>query len=360
MSKTRYTESMRKLIFYTGLHFLIDLACIYFLTGMMIPGSAGHEQWLLLAVFYNLLAFAWPAVWGIMDDLIKKDNLLIILGFVLILMGYLCYRMPYIAILFLGTGNGWFHIGAGRQILIESDSKYFPSGVFISSGALGVYLGSCWGRAYIPLHKIFLIVLGIVIIFLWITERLQIKFLQQTDFYQPESTQTTFGNMRKKTFPFVLLFLVVFIRSYYGMILNYPWKTDFLIGLLFALCIMGGKMAGGFLADWAGIERSVILSLSAAAILAFFSWKSPICGCLSVFFFNMTMPLTLMRMFMLFPRTPGFAFGILMFALFLGTLPTMVWNKNWMFTPAGLALLCVSSMILLLWEIKVNGWRNLK
>lgn len=358
---------MRKLLCYTGVHFLIDLACIYFLTGMMIPRFAEHEQWLLLAVFYNLLAFAWPVVWGCVADFLKKDRMLTALGCVLVLVGYLCYRMPYIAIFFLGTGNGWFHIGAGRQVLIESQEKYAPSGVFISSGALGVYLGSCWGRAYISLRKKFLLILGIVAILLWITERLGCRYPQKEMSCQLKSTniqkiipQISLFEFPKNIFAAVLLFFVVWIRSYYGMILNYPWKKDFFAGLMFALCIMAGKMAGGFLADEAGVERTVILSLGAAVIFAFFSWKSPVCGCLSVFFFNMTMPLTLMRMALLFPDLPGFAFGILMFALFLGTLPTMVWNQRWMFSPIGLGILCVSSMIFLLWEIKESRRRDLK
>ena len=352
MLKTRYIGFMRKLLFYTTLHFLIDLSCIYFLTGMMIPRIAEHEQWLLLAVFYNLLAFAWSAVWGSVADLIKKDRLITICGCALVLVGYICYRTPYIAVLFLGIGNGWFHIGAGRHILIESEETYAPSGVFISSGALGVYLGSCWGRAYIPLHKVFLFVLGISIVLLWITEQWKMSDPQKANCEYSELIPISRLNIRKQTVSFLLLFLVVFIRSYYGMILNYSWNKGFFMGLIFALCVVAGKAAGGFLADWIGVERTVILSLGTAAVLAVFSWKSPVCGCLSVLFFNMTMPLTLMRMRLLFPKMPGFAFGILMFALFLGTLPTMVWKQDAMFFPSGLAILCIVSMIILLWERK--------
>ena len=351
---------MRKLLFYTGLHFLIDLACIYFLTGMMIPRFEEHEQWLFLAVFYNLLAFAWLAVWGCLADLLKKDSLLTVFGCVLVFAGYLFDRAPYIAVFLLGTGNGWFHIGAGRQILVKSQEKYASSGLFISSGALGVFLGSYWGRIYVPLRKKFLLLLGIAVVLLWITERLQERYPQQTGCYRAKDAQMSIWNPEKKVIAFVLLFCVVWIRSYYGMILNYPWKKGFFAGFVFALCIMGGKMAGGFLADWIGVVRTVILSLGAAALLALVSWKSPICGCLSIFFFNMTMTLTLVRMALIFPEMPGFAFGILMFALFLGTLPTMVWNKNGMFSPVGLVILCISSMILLLWEIKESKRRNLK
>ena len=38
-------------------------------------------------------------------------------------------------------------------------------------------------------------------------------------------------------------------------------------------------------------------------------------------FFNMTMPITLYWMVCIFPKMPGFAFGFLTFALFLGFLP---------------------------------------
>ena len=151
----------------------------------------------------------------------------------------------------------------------------------------------------------------------------------------------------------LLLFFVVFIRSYYGGLTNFPWKTGFTIGLIFTLCVAGGKFCGGILADKIGIRKAIILSLSAAGLTALLSLKSPIAGCTSIFFFNMTMPLTLSLLVDLMPRYSGFAFGLLMLALFLGTLPGMLLGLTWFATPIGLLFLCLLSMAVLLIELHI-------
>ena len=139
-------------------------------------------------------------------------------------------------------------------------------------------------------------------------------------------------------------------NSYYGGLTNFPWKTGFTIGLVFTLCVAGGKFCGGILADKIGIRKAVILSLGAAGLTALLSFKNPVAGCISIFFFNMTMPLTLSLLVNLMPRFSGFAFGLLMLALFLGTLPGMLLGLTRFATPAGLSFLCFLSMVVLLCE----------
>ena len=84
----------------TVFHFLVDLSCIYFLTGVMIPMAISHEEWLSWAVFYNFMAFALPALLGwLMDRFLPHDNLYpAVVGMCLVACGYLCYRFPLPAI----------------------------------------------------------------------------------------------------------------------------------------------------------------------------------------------------------------------------------------------------------------------
>ncbi len=355
ISKTIFIQKHNRhvvLFLYTVLHFLVDLSCIYFLIGMMIPRFDSHEKWLLLAVFYNILAFALPMVLGLLADLWNKNYLISALGCLLVAMGYLCYRLPFPAVFLLGIGNGLFHIGGGKQIMEESRPRYASSGIFISSGALGVYLGSLWGSMLMPLWRIFLGIMVAAAIPLWFLHRGSDVVAPASEFSEPHEAEYM---MHVPFFHFALamiaLIFVVCIRSYYGSILNYSWKSGIPAGLIFTLCIVGGKFTGGILADHLGVWRATLVSLGAAAILGVFSFASPVCGCLSICFFNMTMPITLSLMGQLLPHSQGFAFGILMFALFLGTLPTMLGRIDLFFSPWGLFGLCTISLISLLWEI---------
>lgn len=344
------------LIFHTAAHCIVDLACIYFLTGFMIPVVADHDKWLFLAVFYNMLAFALPMLTGLLADMylqdpVRQKNVLIAsFGCALVAGAYLLYRWPYPAVLLLGIGNGLFHIGGGRQILLSSGKNYASSGIFISSGAIGVYLGSFWGRQYYPVWNIIFAGTLICALVLGILRK------KEGDL-SGYDTEIPVVNIKKRGYygaAVLVLLIVVCIRSYYGTILNYSWKNGFWMGLIFTVSIAGGKFFGGILADRYGMTKAIVLSLGTAAVTALFSLESAAAGCVSIFFFNMTMPLTLSLMYRLMKDKPGLAFGALMFALFLGTLPTMLYDAAGMFSPAGLCGMCLISLLLLLWEVKTE------
>ena len=124
--------------------------------------------------------------------------------------------------------------------------------------------------------------------------------------------------------PEVLLVLfcmaVVILRSHIGMTVGFPWKTGIAAGTLTVLAVAGGKMAGGFAAAKWGLRKTAAVSLALAALCYLFSTLMPL-GLAATFLFNMTMPLTLYWMLCRMPERPGFAFGFLTFALFLGFLP---------------------------------------
>ncbi len=124
--------------------------------------------------------------------------------------------------------------------------------------------------------------------------------------------------------PEVLLVLfcmaVVILRSHIGMTVGFPWKTGITAGTLTVLAVAGGKMAGGFAAAKWGLRKTAAVSLALAALCYLFSTLMPL-GLAATFLFNMTMPLTLYWMLCRMPERPGFAFGFLTFALFLGFLP---------------------------------------
>ena len=342
------------LVLCTAAHFLVDLTCIYFMTAVLFPMAHSSHQFLMWSVFYNFMAFALPALVGFLADrFLDSENALLLsaAGCFLVGAGYFFFRWSLVMILMIGLGNGMFHVGAGIKILGDSGNRYAPPGMFIASGAMGVFLGSTWGKRFIPLWYLFsaLMLLCSVVLVFWCVR------LKKRAYRKPSPYQTLSCPKLYVLVPCITgIFFVVLIRSYYGGLTNYSWKSGFTISLIFSLCIAGGKFCGGILADLIGIRRAVLLSLGLAGILAVFSFKSPAAGCLSIFFFNMTMPLTLSLLAGLMPDYQGFAFGFLMLALFLGTLPGMVFRIHIFFSPAGLLSMCLISMLVLLLVLRVE------
>ncbi len=197
-------------------------------------------------------------------------------------------------------------------------------GIFVAPGALGLYLGTLLAKG--GMGKEALIGAGILSVFIviWacIHQRLnppahtiQKKYDIDSD-SQNEKNAFSLGTM-------VSIFCcmtVVILRSYLGMATSFPWKSGVLAGTLAVFSIASGKIAGGFASARYGFQRTVTISLGLAACCYLFSDLMP-AGLAALFLFNMTMPITLYWLACCLPKMPGFAFGFLTFALFLGFLP---------------------------------------
>ena len=207
-------------------------------------------------------------------------------------------------------GNACFHVGGGVAILRDGGDRAAPLGIFVSPGAFGIYLGTLLGRrdgfpGWAAAAGLVLFALALLL-----PERREGETAAPAEAPSPD---------RNEVVVLICCFLVVVLRSYLGMVLSFPWKTGgWALALTCALVL--GKAAGGFLGDRLGMVRASALSLGLAAVLFCLS-GSPWAGTAAVFLFNMTMPITLWAAARLLP--PGFAFGTLTFALFLGFLP--VW-----------------------------------
>ena len=139
------------------------------------------------------------------------------------------------------------------------------------------------------------------------------------------------------------LLLVVVLRSYAGISQAFPWRGAWVLPLTLALVL--GKAAGGFVMDRLGPERAAGASLGLAAAL-YLASALPLPGVLAVFFFNMTMPITLCAAARLLPGAKGFTFGLLTFGLFLGFLPEFLgWPRlltgPWTYAAAAAASLAL-------------------
>jgi len=149
----------------------------------------------------------------------------------------------------------------------------------------------------------------------------------------------------------ICLLAVVCLRSYVGATLAFPWKAEGSFALLLVISVVLGKAAGGLIADRFGALETIFASLLLCSVLFLF-FKTPICGILAIFLFNMTMPITLGAVRRLMPKQLGFGFGLLTFGLFLGLIPVFLNLRSFLVLPYGYTAAAVISSGLLYYGLK--------
>lgn len=347
-------------VLYSILHLLVDGLCAIAMFGRYIPQKDGYFYILL----YNFCAFALQMPFGVFLDAlnlrggkgkVRKQDF----AFLTAAAGVLCtVAGAVIHPVLLGIGNALFHVGGGLGTIREDRAGHWSGrglGVFVAPGAVGLYLGNLiavrnpfgvrgLGAGEILLAPVagtadissalrqflqgwnlwYLCVSAIVLLLLY----MGIRCLRRSHMEGVEKKPS--GNLSGaecSLWPgegavrlMIGCLMVVILRSYIGLAVVFSWRTGALAGLLSVLALAGGKAAGGFLGAWKGTFRTAVVSLTAAAFCYLFSSLMPV-GLAALFLFNMTMPITLYWMICGFQKMPGFAFGFLTFALFLGFLP---------------------------------------
>ena len=285
---------------YSLAHFAVDLGCAYSYFAHCSAGSFGF-------LIYNFFAFAMQMPMGLLADRFGHGKGAAAAGCAITAL--LCF-LPEFSLFgaaLLGVGNALFHIGGGVEILYHSD-RAAPLGIFVSPGALGLYLGTLLGKAAAApwIAACCLLVSLLAVLF------------TKAGYYGGDPNPKT--AVRRALLPVILLFSVVLLRSFAGMAGSFGWKQGLLIPAA-VLCTVLGKTLGGLAADHFGLPGAGVYSLLAAAICFLFS-GSAVPGLAAVLLFNMSMPITLHALAVRLPACKGFAFGMLTFALFLGFIPT--------------------------------------
>jgi len=337
---------MRKFAALTGLysmsHFIVDFSCAF----IIFSKVSGSEQWLMCLLIYNFFAFAMQMPLGLVADKIGRDRFFAASGCMLAAFAPLFAAAPFLLCAAAGLGNALFHIGAGREILCGSRKRFAALGIFVSPGALGIYLGAMLGKSgALPMLAVLsalAVCAGVIL--------LAVPSLNESK--ENRCITGEKPNFRSAyAFMLLCLFLVVCLRSYVGITLSFPWKGEWHYALLLVLSVVLGKALGGIVADRFGAIWVSFASLFICAALFLF-YKLPACGILAVFLFNMTMPITLGAVRNLLPQSPGFGFGILTFGLFLGIIPVLTDMKSFLVLPYGYTAVCIVSACLLYYGLK--------
>ena len=322
---------------YSIAHAAVDFACAFLVYRTMT--NVPHLGLCLL--LYNFCAFALQMPFGLLADGWNRNGIVAAAGCITVALAYLpVWPVPAAAVI-AGVGNGLFHVGGGLDVLNDSEENAAALGVFVSPGALGLYIGGILGRGdslAAAISPILLLAAGAAI--LLAVNRVYGGFTSRN-----APVEVELG--RRELVSAACLTLVVVLRSYMGFNQTLPWKGEWHWGLIVTLALVLGKAAGGFVSDRVGPRRATVLSLGMAAVCYLFA-GNPVMGTLAVFLFNMTMPITLWGAARLLPGGKGFAFGLLTFALFLGFLPTWLGLPSLLTRPWAMALAAAVSAGILL------------
>lgn len=343
-----------RLTIWTAAHFAVDFGCFLVLFGALksayADGGTAELQTVTIGfLIYNVLAFGLQAAIGQLADerpawrrrTGRGGILLVAVSLLpaLIAIGLGITWMAWAAMILAALGNAAFHVGAGRDVLVHSEGRMKENGIFVSSGALGVGLGTMLGGGLTgaTLYWTFFAA-GCLLSFLSICSG---KYHLAGD---AEGGTAAFHIAKERSFlPAVgLLLAAIVIRAFAGANIPLAWERTGLLVLLPSAASCLGKAAGGIAGDRFGAGRTGVWSLLVSLPLILFGGSSPVLSLAGILLFNMTMPVTLCVLADLMPKHPGFAFGLTTLALLVGTAVTFFWA-----VPAHLAKLLLAVLILL-------------
>lgn len=350
---------------YGAVHFFVDFACAY----LMFSRIYEADNWYLCLLLYNFFAFAMQMPVGIFADYKNRNAGMAVWGCILVAFSYLPAAAASAlagtgalgpvwaaaASVFAGLGNGLFHVGGGLDVLNKSEKSAGLLGIFVAPGALGIYFGTLFAKQSGDGTEwpVFLL-LGAALCIFWCARKSGIWHQSGNRPFSvfPEKHLLTKAKKQAAAAASAVacLFAVVVLRSYLGMIQDFTWKDSIDAGMILAAAAALGKAAGGFLTDIAGVKKTAAVSVVTAGVLYLFS-SHPAAGILAVFFWNMTMPVTLWAVARILPGAKGFSFGLLTFALFLGFCPSylgsLAFTELFGRPEIGLGILCGVSLVLL-------------
>ncbi len=218
----------------------------------------------------------------------------------------------------MAVGNACFHIGGGIDSLKNAGGRLARSGIFVSSGALGVSIGTVIGKlGTVPVFlPIILLVLCLILISVFCTYNSKDQ-CKKTEF-KVANRKFLFGTV------ILLSFLSIVIRSYAGSIVPMEWKTTTFLFVLPSIGAFIGKVSGGFLADRFGSRNIGVFSLLISALFLSVGYWIPFICVIGLLLFNMNMSITLCAIASKLPLNPGLSFGITTLALLCGNIPLFI------------------------------------
>lgn len=330
---------------YSIIHFVVDLSCAILATNLLVQKMGLCNNLFIAVLIYNFFAFAVQLPIGIVADKVNKNAICSAIGCILVAIAFGFSNFGIISCIIAGIGNAMFHVGGGIDVLNISNKKAALSGIFVSTGAMGIFLGG--KSASVGFDKYFIIVLILLfcaILLFWLYNQIKDK-VKNEEVIAPKININEMISI-------ICLMITVVIRGYVGLILSFEWKSNFILALLSIFAVVFGKMLGGIIGDRIGFMKISLISLIVSAFLFIFAFDNSILGILAILFFNMTMPITLTALSNILFNNKGMAFGLLTFALFIGAVPVFLGYTDVIFSSIGLFFTTIISAVILYIGVK--------
>ncbi len=291
----------------------MDFCCFWILFGAF-SDKVSESALAIGFLLYNFIAFGLQMIIGAYCD--KNRNIPMgALGAFTVLFALLIAKFsPWAALVITALGNAAFHVGGGIDSLVNSGGKLSRGGIFVSTGALGVALGTFAGKAEaFVLLPVFLITVS------------GVASLSAHKKCPVSGNCEITGTLNKNLGIWAVLglcLLSVFVRSFGGNALPADWKTTEFAVFMAAFAAFLGKFLGGILADRFGAKTVGIISLLLSLPFIVFGKEVMLLSVIGIILFNIQMPITLGICAESLPENPGLAFGLTTLALLLGSVPT--------------------------------------
>ncbi len=299
---------------YGLVHAIVDATTVSVVFTAIGVHSLTPEAAFRLVVGYDVLAFASQALIGVVADRLRAPRAFALAGVTIAALSLAALPVHAVAAMLLaGLGNALFHVGGGSLSLAIEPGRAAAAGIFVGPGALGLAFGLWVGHrhAAFPFAPFSLaIVAALAVLAL-------VRVPPRPYDALPEGATPRGGVVLA-----ALLLFSIAVRAFVGLAGCHacPKSASLAIGL--AVAGFSGKAIGGLVADRVGwISTGAGALLVSAPILAFGTahLAAMVAG---MFLFQMTMPVTLAGLMLLFPRRPAFVFGIACVALVAGALAT--------------------------------------
>jgi len=304
-------KSMFLGIVYAFVHFSVEVCCFYFLFSRM----NSEPIWFLLTLLYDAVAFLPQNIIGIISDKYPRLNVGV-LGSLLVVVA-LFIRVDLLALILIGLGNACVHVSGAQYTLRGTEGKITPAAIFVGAGSFGVITGQLLG--VVEKNYIVLIPVAVMLLSGWMMWLISRK-INLDDFHAQFDIASEIG-ISGISF---LAFIAVAVRGYIAYAIPTEWNKT-VVQTVILFCFMGiGKILGGILADRIGFRKVTYISLLGGLPFLLFGNSVMIVSLVGVALFSMTMPITIAILASVFPKRPGFAFGITTMGLFAGTLPAFL------------------------------------
>jgi FSR family fosmidomycin resistance protein-like MFS transporter len=301
-----------------GLAHGVSDASAGFLVGLIIQQRSPAMNTLIL--LYNLLAFGFQPLVGMLFDRIGQPKRGAVTGLLLTLTGLLVIPLNLnIAILLIGIGSACLHAGGGSVAITSIPGKASGVGVFAAFGVVGLALGGVSSIYYSANARLMLILLLVI--------------LSAVIWYTPQIFDRSHEQARLQPVPYALLIffvIAVALRStvWVGVQMEVPRYSS--AALWVAVAAGAGKLVGGFAADRFGWRRWMFGAMAGAGILLVFGnqWLPAIMA--GALMLQSVTPLSIAAAGQALPKFPALAASLALGAAILaGGLPFFILPGGW-------------------------------